>query len=65
MPYSIRKVYKKPCYKVYNKKTKRVSSKCTSKRRAKKQVRLLRAIEYNKNFVPRGRKTMKKRPRVK
>lgn len=66
MPYSIRKLPNKSCYKVYNKKTKRVSSKCTSKSRAKKQVRLLSAIEYNKDFVPiaqmkRRRRTMKRR----
>jgi len=60
MPYSVRKVRGKPCYKVYNKKTKRVFSKCTNKENVKKQLRLLRAIEYNKNFVPRN-KTMKKR----
>lgn len=62
MPYSIRKLPNKSCYKVYNKKTKRISSKCTSKSRAKKQVRLLSAIEYNKDFVPMGRRrTMKRR----
>jgi hypothetical protein len=68
MPYAIRKVKNKSCYKVYNKKTKRVSAKCTSKTRAKKQIKLLSAIEYNKDFVPmsqmsksKGRKTMKRR----
>lgn len=61
MPYSIRKVPKKSCFKVYNKKTKRVSAKCTTKTRAKKQVRLLNAIEYNKDFVPRmGRRRTRK-----
>lgn len=58
MPYSIRKVRGKACYKVYNKKTKRVYSKCTSRENAEKQLKLLRAIEYNKNFVPR-KQTMK------
>lgn len=53
MPYSVRKVRGKACFKVYNKKSKRVYSKCTSRENAQKQVRLLRAIEYNKNFVPR------------
>ncbi len=52
MPYAIRKVPNKSCYKVYNKKTKRVFSKCTTKKRAEKQIRLLRAIENNKDFVP-------------
>ena len=63
MPYAIRKVPNKSCYKVYNKKTKRVSAKCTSKTRAKKQIRLLNAIEYSKDFVPmaqmRGRRRRK------
>lgn len=58
MPYSIRKVRGKACYKVYNNKTKRVYSKCTSRENAEKQLKLLRAIEYNKNFVPR-KQTMK------
>lgn len=56
MPYTIRKVPKKDCYKVMNRKTKRVFAKCTTKEKAKKQLRLLNAIEYNKNFVPRGKK---------
>lgn len=55
MPYTVRKVRGKPCFKVYNKKSKRVYSKCTSRENAQKQLRLLRAIEYNKNFVPRNR----------
>lgn len=55
MPYSVRKVRGKSCFKVYNKKSKRVYSKCTSRENAQKQLRLLRAIEYNKNFVPRNR----------
>lgn len=63
MPYAIRKVPNKSCYKVYNKKTKRVSSKCTTKTRAKKQIRLLNAIEYNKDFVPRARLARKTRRR--
>jgi hypothetical protein len=60
MPYTIRKLRKKPCFKLYNPKTKRVFSKCSSKINVNKQLRLLRAIEYNKNFVPRN-KTVKKR----
>ena len=50
MPYATRKVRNKSCYRVYNRKTKRVFSKCTTKRRANKQMRLLRAIEYNPKF---------------
>ena len=61
MPYTIRKVPRKTCYKVSNRKTKRVFSKCTTKRRAKKQLRLLHALEYNKNFVPRGSRRTRRR----
>lgn len=72
MPYIIRKVKGKNCYslkkKVSNKnKTKKntktikngrkVFSKCSSLKNVKSQLRLLRAIEYGKNFVP--RKNMK------
>jgi hypothetical protein len=35
-----------------NTQNKRVFSKCTTKARAMKQLRLLRAIQYNKSFVP-------------
>lgn len=52
MPYSVRKVPNKKCYRVSNKKTKKVFAKCTSKKNAKRQLRLLRAIENNKNFIP-------------
>lgn len=51
MPYQSRKVRGKKCYRVYNKKTKKVFAKCTSEENAAKQLRLLRAIENNKNFV--------------
>jgi hypothetical protein len=54
MPYSIRKVPRKSCFRVSNRKTKRVFARCTSKTRAQKQVRLLRALENNRNFVPRN-----------
>jgi hypothetical protein len=52
MPYSTRKVRGKNCYRVYNIKTKKTFSKCTSKKNAEKQLRLLRAIHYNKDFSP-------------
>ena len=52
MPYKTRKVPRRKCYRVYNQKTKKTFAKCTSKIKAKKQLRLLRAIQYNKNFVP-------------
>lgn len=60
MPYSIRKVRGKSCYKVMNRNTKKRFSKCTTKSNANSQIRLLNAIKYNKKFVPRN-KTMKKR----
>jgi len=58
MPYSIRKVSKKGCYSVKNKYTKRVFAKCATKENAKKQLRLLRAIEFNKSFklLPKGQR---------
>jgi len=52
MPYQSRKVRGKNCYRVYNKKTKKVFANCTSAKNASRQLRLLRAIENNKNFVP-------------
>jgi hypothetical protein len=59
MPYGIRRV--KNCYSVYNKKTRKVFSKCSTKKNAMRQSRLLRAIMYNKDFVPTSsRKKMKK-----
>ena len=54
MPYATRKVRNKNCYRVYNKRNKRVFAKCTSKKNAIKQINLLRAIQNNKNFVPRN-----------
>ena len=53
MPYATRKVRNKNCFRVYNRKTKRVFAKCTTKTRAKRQINLLRAIENNKTFAPR------------
>lgn len=76
MPYTIRKIKqpktKKVCYQVVNPVKGRVFSKCTTEKKAKKQVTLLRAIQYNPKFVPRGRvrggggnKTQKKRTTTK
>ena len=45
MPYTYRKVYRKKCYKVSNRLTKRVFAKCTTKKKALKQLRLLRYLE--------------------
>lgn len=63
MPYASRKVRGKSCYRVSNKQNKHVFSKCTTKTRALKQLRLLRALQFNKKFVPNStlRKTMKRR----
>lgn len=51
MPYTIRKVPRKKCYQVKNMKSRRVHAKCTSLSKAKKQVRLLYAIDNNPKFV--------------
>ncbi len=63
MPYRTRKVPNRNCYRVYNRKSKKVFAKCTSKTNAMKQLRLLRAIEFNKNFVPNNKpnRTVKSR----
>ena len=50
MPYMIRKVRNKNCYKVMNKKTKKIHAKCATLENAKRQQRLLSAIKYNKTF---------------
>ena len=59
MPYKSRKVRNKNCYKVYkNDKTKKVFAKCATKENAKRQMRLLRAIQGNKNFKPNARRNI-------
>lgn len=60
MPYQVRKVNNKTCYRVKNKKSKKVTAKCTTKSKAKRQIRLLNAIEHNPNFVLRKNKSLKK-----
>ena len=55
MPYEIRKPRGKKCYSLRNRKTKKVFSKCTTLKKAQKQLRLLNAIKYNKNFTPRNK----------
>ncbi len=47
----MRKVKNKSCYRVYKKKTKKIFAKCTTKKNATRQLRLLRALQYNKKFV--------------
>uniref|UniRef100_A0A6C0DRL9 Uncharacterized protein n=1 Tax=viral metagenome TaxID=1070528 RepID=A0A6C0DRL9_9ZZZZ len=66
MPYISRKIRGKNCYSVTKKKSKNskknnkseknktVFSKCTTKENARKQLNLLRALQYNKNFVYRS-----------
>jgi len=68
----MRKVPRKNCYRVskrYSKKspnppkgakksakTRKVFSKCATRENAIKQMRLLRALEFNKDFVPNARR---------
>ena len=52
MQYKTRKVRGKNCYKVYKPKDGKVFAKCTTKYKAKRQIRLLRAIQNNKTFRP-------------
>lgn len=64
MPYGIRKTHK-GCYSVYNKKTRRIFSKCSTKKNAYKQSKLLRALMFNPNFKInpklKSQQTLKKR----
>ena len=50
MPYAVRKVNNKDCYRVYNVVSKRTFAKCTTMEQAKKQLRLLRALQHNPKF---------------
>ena len=61
MPYLLRKVRNKNCYRVSNKVSKHVFSKCTTMKKAKKQLRLLHAVDHNKSFHPTNSKTRKNR----
>jgi hypothetical protein len=58
MPYTIRKMPDQNCYRLAKPATKtskrHVFAKCTTLANAKAQLRLLNAIKYGKNFVPRG-----------
>lgn len=66
MPYSLRKVSNKNCYRVRNRNTKRVFAKCTTLAKANKQLRLLRAIEFNKSFklLPKGQRPSDRKTRI-
>jgi hypothetical protein len=57
MPYTLRKVRNKSCYRVVNKKTGQVKARCATRKNAEKQMRLLRALEYNPEF----RKSLRRR----
>ena len=46
MPYIVRKVRNQDCYEVKNKETGQVHSKCTTRRKALAQVRLLHALDH-------------------
>jgi hypothetical protein len=53
MPYKTIKVKSKyNCYRVINTQTKKSFSKCSTRKNATRQMRLLRALQFNKNFVP-------------
>tara|TARA_Y100000389_G_C17461072_1_gene521741 strand:+ start:281 stop:511 length:231 start_codon:yes stop_codon:yes gene_type:complete len=61
MPYGIRKMPNRACYKVFNKNTKKVFAKCTTMEKAQKQLRLLRGLKNNPKFRSKfKRSTMKK-----
>lgn len=61
MPYTTRKVRNKKCYTNYNKKTHQVFSKCTSKKNALKQIRLLKALDNDPTFYKKLRSTRRRR----
>lgn len=66
MPFKIRKMPNQNCYEVYKPKSMRKFAKCTTLKKAKKQVALLNAIEHNPKFVTNLRnKTMKRNKRSK
>lgn len=48
MPYSIRKVRNKNCYRVKNKETGEIKTKCSTLNKAKAQVRLLERLDKKK-----------------
>ena len=57
MPYKTIKVKGKyNCYRVINTQTKKAFSKCSTRKNATRQMRLLRALQFNKKFVPYSRK---------
>ena len=61
MPYHMRKLPNKNLYRVYNKDTKKVHSKATTKENATKQIRLMNAIDHNPKFAKKIKKQNKKK----
>jgi hypothetical protein len=63
MSYTVIKVKGKyNCYRVINPGTNKIFSKCSTRKNAVKQSKLLRAILFNKTFIPNSRnKTRKNR----
>ena len=59
------------CWTVRKRKTKqnatgrKVFARCTTKEKAQKQLRLLRALQNNPNFKANGRKTLRRSKRLK
>ena len=56
MPYSIRKLPNQNKYRVKNKETGKIHAKATTLKNAKKQVRLMNAIDHNPKFAKKIRK---------
>jgi hypothetical protein len=51
MPYQIRKVKGKKCYRLTNKKTKRVLAKCSTLKKIKNQLRFLNYINHTRKKI--------------
>ena len=45
MPYMMRKMPNRACYRVYNKKTGTVKARCSTRKNAERQMRLLHALQ--------------------
>lgn len=56
MPLTVRKVRNRNCYQVKNVKTGKIHSKCTSRLKAKGQVRILNAADKSKRKTKKHRK---------
>ncbi len=63
MPYKIRKVRYRDCYSVKSKT--RTFAKCSDKEEAKRQLKFLRALKWNKQFRPTRNKTVKEKTKKK